>query len=261
MSSINSKENEQFKHLLTGHVIECYITFLLCICYRMFNEPVNKKRHDRKFCQIKEEFYNFLVKHRSYFVLNKFKFFRSNKILLWEFNFSLNTIEQFIKQEEYMICFQKMLENMYDSFVDKHESFEMTYNKENISSKIKNALGKQLFNGKHIREFSETNLLVSNSDIKTKFLNYKDLADHIEERSKSYMNETITPDRIEEMSFKFQGSIENFEDQKSCNICMDDYIKDQEICQLPCNHFACRKCIEIWFKEKFQCPFCRNDCT
>ena len=55
MPSINLKEYEHFKHLLTGHVTECYITFLLCICYRMLNDPVNTERHDRKFCQIKEE--------------------------------------------------------------------------------------------------------------------------------------------------------------------------------------------------------------
>ena len=70
-------------------------------------------------------------------MLNKFKFFRSNRIVIWEFNFNLSTIEQFIKQEKYMICFQKMLENMYNSFVDEYDSFEMTYNKENISLKIK----------------------------------------------------------------------------------------------------------------------------
>ena len=39
-------------------------------------------------------------------MLNKFKFFRSNRIVIWEFNFNLSTIEQFIKQEKYMICFQ-----------------------------------------------------------------------------------------------------------------------------------------------------------
>ena len=261
MSSKNSQENEQFKCLLIGDVVENYITFLNCICYRMLNEPVNEKRHNRKFCHLKEEFYNFLVKHRSHFVLNKFKFFRSDGTVLWESNFNLTTIEEFIKQEEYIICCHKLLENMYNSFVDAYDSFDVTYNQESINATMKNALGKQLLNEEDIKTFSETNLLVDNCELKTKFLSYKDLSDYIEERARCYMKEKITPDRIEEMSFKFQEPIENFEDQKSCGICMNDYVKDQEICHLPCNHFVCRKCIETWFREKFQCPFCRDDCT
>ena len=88
--------------------------------------------------------------------------------------------------------------------------------------------------------------MVESSELNTKFLSYKDLSEYIGERSDNYMNEIITPNRIEEMSFKFQGPIRNFEDQKSCNICMNDYVKDQEICQLPCNHLACRKFIGIF---------------
>ena len=76
MSNTNSEENVKLKYFFTGNVIENYITFLVLICYRILNDQVNKERHDRKFCQIKEELYNFLVKHRSYFMLEKFKFFR-----------------------------------------------------------------------------------------------------------------------------------------------------------------------------------------
>ena len=70
------------------------------------------------------------------------------------------------------------------------------------------------------------------------------------------------------MSFKFQGSIKDFEDEKSCGVCLKDYEEDQEICRLPCDHLCCRNCTEKMFailedgtEAQFQCPICRKDCT
>ena len=70
------------------------------------------------------------------------------------------------------------------------------------------------------------------------------------------------------MSFKFQGSIKDFEDEKSCGVCLKDYEEDQEICRLPCDHLCCRNCTEKMFaipedgtEAQFQCPICREDCT
>ena len=70
------------------------------------------------------------------------------------------------------------------------------------------------------------------------------------------------------MSFKFQGSIADYEDEKSCCVCLEDYEKDQEICHLSCNLLCCRKCTEGMFavpadgsKVNVQCPICRDDCT
>ena len=78
----------------------------------------------------------------------------------------------------------------------------------------------------------------------------------------------VSKDRIDKLSLRFDGPIKNHEDKKSCGIFFNDYEKDQEVCQLPCNHLYCRECIEKWFKvpangneAKFQCQYCRDECT
>lgn len=103
--------------------------------------------------------------------------------------------------------------------------------------------------------FIKTRLLVDKNELKTKLSSYDELGDYLLKRVKDYQYRFVSLERLEEITFKFRRSTENFKDQKSCNICMDDYVKDQEFCHLPCNHFACRKCIETWFREKFQCSF------
>ena len=61
------------------------------------------------------------------------------------------------------------------------------------------------------------------------------------------MNESVSVENIEKMSFKFAGPAEEFEGEESCGICLEDYEAGMEVCRLPCNHFCCRKCTEKMF--------------
>ena len=119
-----------------------------------------------------------------------------------------------------------------------------------------------------IHNFLENNLLVEKSVFYTKCSTYADLKEYIEQRIEDYCDEKISAENINQMSFKFQGSIEGYEDEISCTVCLSDYKTDQEVCRLPCNHFCCKVCTERMFSTPNQglrsnilCPICRNDCT
>ena len=50
------------------------------------------------------------------------------------------------------------------------------------------------------------------------------------------------------------------ETSKECNICMDNYKKEEDITILPCEHIFHKNCIKDWLcKEKVTCPVCRFD--
>ncbi|XP_011406651.1 PREDICTED: E3 ubiquitin-protein ligase RLIM-like [Amphimedon queenslandica] len=43
---------------------------------------------------------------------------------------------------------------------------------------------------------------------------------------------------------------------RSCSICFDEYVQDQQLRVLPCFHKFHRHCIEKWLSEKPTCPVC-----
>jgi hypothetical protein len=47
---------------------------------------------------------------------------------------------------------------------------------------------------------------------------------------------------------------------KTCSICIDDFILEDEIRQLSCSHIFHTKCVDPWLlKESYKCPMCRDD--
>ena len=45
---------------------------------------------------------------------------------------------------------------------------------------------------------------------------------------------------------------------KTCNICLDDFIKNEKIIRLKCDHYYHKKCIYSWLKKHSnKCPICR----
>lgn len=45
-----------------------------------------------------------------------------------------------------------------------------------------------------------------------------------------------------------------------CNICLEDFKKEQVYRQLICTHNFHNDCISTWLTEKSTCPVCRTDC-
>ncbi len=48
-------------------------------------------------------------------------------------------------------------------------------------------------------------------------------------------------------------------EQKSCSICLDDFVVGDKIMYLPCFHYYHSKCIEKWMQNSDKCPLCNNE--
>ncbi|PIA42081.1 hypothetical protein AQUCO_02100145v1 [Aquilegia coerulea] len=50
---------------------------------------------------------------------------------------------------------------------------------------------------------------------------------------------------------------EQDDDEKSCAICLEDFVPKQEVLVTLCNHMFHKTCIVRWVKSNGQCPVCR----
>lgn len=72
---------------------------------------------------------------------------------------------------------------------------------------------------------------------------------------------TLTEDEFNKLN-NIILSDENINDyiNKDCNICMDEYKKDETVINLDCKHIFHKDCIKNWLlNEKVSCPVCRKD--
>ncbi|XP_068944255.1 E3 ubiquitin-protein ligase Praja-2 isoform X3 [Petaurus breviceps papuanus] len=46
--------------------------------------------------------------------------------------------------------------------------------------------------------------------------------------------------------------------EQCCAICCSEYIKDEIITELPCNHFFHKPCVTLWLQKSGTCPVCRH---
>lgn len=44
---------------------------------------------------------------------------------------------------------------------------------------------------------------------------------------------------------------------EQCLVCLENFIEDEWICKLNCNHIFHEKCIKIWLNKDHRCPLCR----
>ena len=245
-------------------VINSYVWFLRVICGRIVNNRTDDlNRETRKFNAVKKELSEFLFKHRKFYKFNTVTVItKDDKIFGLDVTFlaySHNTL----KMEDIA---------KLDEELKKHQGAGLYYVTDKVEAEIikslKYKLGKSVITNEDISKFLENHFLVDKEDIGTKFSNYKELEAYIDSRVGSYRGKNVSTGHIVNISFKFQGSIKDFENEKSCCVCLKDYEEDQEVCRLPCNHFCCRNCTEQMFavpqngsKAYFQCPICRADCT
>ena len=232
-------------------VVYSYIQFLMKIAHRI-QRVEEKEVNIRKFSAVRKELYEILEIHSGYFELEEFSVLSKEGQLLQSVKIdTYQSCEDFIKLDDFQRCVE-FLVVLLDSKTEFHQQCSWKLEKGEVNR----------------TNFSQSNFLVEELRTKTKCSDYKELRRYVQQRIDSYCDCQVSVDRIDKLSFKYKGQIENFENQKCCNICFNDFEKDQEICQLPCNHFLCRNCAVKWFEipvngsdAKYQCPFCRDDCT
>ena len=246
---------------LIENVINSYLWFIRQISLRIVGESTNDlNREKRKFEAVKKELFNFLVQHKKFYELKKITLKSNAKRILFSLNINYPyNIDNSLKIKD-VVKFAKKCEKY------KQIEYHTDQVEAEIVETIKSKLKKSLITKEDIQQFLENNFLVDKENLGTKCSNYKELSDYIDSRVDNYFDEKVSIEHINNISFTFQGSIKNFEDEKSCGVCLEDYEGNQEVCRLPCNHFCCRNCTEEMFaipKEYayFQCPICRDDCT
>ena len=223
-----------------------------------------KKREKRKFLAIKKELRNFLIAHKKFYDINEIFVVKEDCSVIFKKRFSIiDHGNDFIKLEDIL----KLNEVISESAGKKVRMCTEIYKSEVLDA-IKLKQGKSVLTTQDVHQFLKNHLLIEKSDFNTKCSTYAELQDYIKQRIKDYCNKEISDENINQMSFRFQGSIEDHEDEKSCSVCLNDYETDQEVCRLPCNHFCCRVCTEKMFstpnpglRSNILCPICRDDCT
>ena len=245
-------------------VLSSYIAFLQFICSNIVNKR-EIDRNRRKFEAVKKELYNFLVRHKRFFIVD-FCYYKFNKkpnriICPLKFNYSGNC-DQFLNFENFLRHFKankKVVENVpYDII------FNLSQDTSRQKSRICKVLEKYPVTNEVSKMFFKTHFLVPKEVLNTKLSNYDELARHIDGRIDGYQASVVSAERIEEMSFAFEGSVEGLKGEP-CPICMDEYEKGRQVCRFPCGHFCCRKCTEGTFKfpetNGARCPLCNDDCS
>lgn len=48
------------------------------------------------------------------------------------------------------------------------------------------------------------------------------------------------------------------EDSKSCVVCMAEYLEEDTLIKLPCEHHFHAKCVTDWLRNRATCPICRK---
>ena len=46
--------------------------------------------------------------------------------------------------------------------------------------------------------------------------------------------------------------------QTTCSICCEDFMNNDEVRILPCNHYYHNNCIQEWLTKNPSCPMCRQ---
>ena len=48
-------------------------------------------------------------------------------------------------------------------------------------------------------------------------------------------------------------------DEKSCSICLDEFVPESRLYTIPCKHLFHKACLEDWVAENYKCPVCRGE--
>jgi len=281
-SKINCKEIPTVEHekqldldviedALVG-VTNRYFQFLRAIALYIVEGSDDLNREKRKFYAIKKELFEFLIAHKKFYKLKAIELELNDGSLLYRKIISYSDHDDFLKLEDVF----KYIETLESTNPDLQVWYNYDDTEEEIIKTLKTVQGNSCITNEHIMQFLQNRYLVDKKDLKSNCSNYKELDGYINSRAesyiytraKSYINGKVSDIHIDKMSIKFKQSFEEFEDEKSCAVCLEDYEEDQEVCHLPCNHFCCRNCTEQMFaiqedgtKANFQCPICRDDCT
>ena len=109
-------------------------------------------------------------------------------------------------------------------------------------------LSLQMINGKLHREFPEK---------------VSDLTSHISRLIhllKNCIHDYHIPDPTDELP-SMRVNQQHVDNKSDCAFCLDQFITDSTVKQLPCQHIFHPNCLSLWLREQNSCPLCRTTVT
>lgn len=157
-------------------------------------------------------------------------------------------------------------ENIFNSFLGHFNNFRNIINNDNITENINirtaafNSTIERMDDGNYrqIYEFTNENgetmrqEITSEDDIFPSFVN---LISNFNRNEMSDVPIVITNEDFNKLNrIKYESNMQ----LDDCVICMDNYINNDIVIDLPCHHKFHEKCIENWLKNNsYKCPICR----
>ena len=163
-----------------------------------------------------------------------------------------------IKQDE-------LLKNLHDLFLHNYNQIKILRKK---YSKLKRYLENSIFeeeNDKFMNEKMEEEfaLRAVEQQIMDEIcpnpdkMSYEQLLEL--EEGVGNVNKGLSKDKINKIPVKpFHKAL--FEDNSQCIICMEGFVENELVKQLPCGHIFHEDCINHWLEQQKNCPFCKAEC-
>jgi hypothetical protein len=72
-------------------------------------------------------------------------------------------------------------------------------------------------------------------------------------QSQPRRRQTVTPSEFDHRQVEL-GDVQN---ETKCSICLDEFKRGENVCELPCKHIFHDGCVREWLKREATCPVCR----
>ena len=220
-----------------------YWNLLKCIYLKISN---NKGIYQRKFNEVRYEFYQFLKMHKTVASLKSFTCVNDVKNCI-KYDFGcLDSVETFLNYDKFVNYSIEVgvIRKNNPSENQTVETIDFTNNKSDIFEFLEQA---KMFtkNG-----FSSNYNYIQFSDgkkWKSKQFSYGELFAKNEIRYNDIFYSVVSKERIAELSFTFENTNKDLLSDIACSICQEKFEIDQELSRMPCGDFFHKNCIAQWF--------------
>ena len=227
-----------------------YLDFLVTITDKIMTDTNDNETNQRKFIEVRQELLKFVKYHKNLVTLKNCTV-KANTRDMTELNFGcLSSADKFIDFENFVIFVIDMTE-IYRKNEDTVNFLVVTYEPSGCVTFLEQVFGKPKaeITNEDMLNFENISFLNDQKWKDTK-CSYAELREKVNRRQIDCINNTISAERIEELSLTFDETTEHMVADKECSICKEGYENGQLLCRMPCNHFFHKHCIAKWFKPQ-----------
>ena len=201
-----------------------------------------------KFCEVRQDMFEFAKNHSGLFRIEKISIKGSGKELLSVEPSNYKSAEHFLGYEKFLFFIRNNVKLWED-----YESFDITavFCEHRIVRFIESLFQKPIseLNKESVSSLEDL-WLVTDLKWKNTKCPIKDLLKKLERRFEDFDDDTISNERIEELSFTLDVATSHLVTDSQCSVCIDEFKEKQVLCRMPCGHCFHEKCTKDWFPKK-----------